>query len=54
VIEEKRGFVESQIRDALYHLPADERPEISGKTTPRGEPLLSPLMELSPESVAGG
>jgi indolepyruvate ferredoxin oxidoreductase len=54
VIEEKRGFVESQIRDALYHLPADERPEISGKTTPRGEPLLSPLMELSPESVASG
>jgi indolepyruvate ferredoxin oxidoreductase len=54
VIEEKRGFVESQIRDALYHLPADERPEISGKATPRGEPLLSPLMELSPESVAAG
>jgi indolepyruvate ferredoxin oxidoreductase len=54
VIEEKRGFVESQIRDALYHLPADERPEISGKTTPRGEPLLSPLMELSPEIVASG
>ena len=54
VIEEKRGFVESQIRDALYHLPADERPEVSGKTTPRGEPLLSPLMELSPESVLSG
>ena len=54
VIEEKRSFVESQIRDALYHLPADERPEISGKTAPNGAPLLSPLMELSPESVAGG
>jgi indolepyruvate ferredoxin oxidoreductase len=54
VIEEKRSFVESQIRDALYHLPADERPEISGKTDPRGSSLLSPLMELSPESVAGG
>ena len=54
VIEEKRSFVESQIRDALYNLPADERPEISGKTDPRGAPLLSPLMELSPESVAGG
>ena len=34
VVEEKRGFVESQIRDALYHLPADERPEVSGKTDP--------------------
>jgi indolepyruvate ferredoxin oxidoreductase len=54
VIEEKRSFVESQIRDALYHLPAGERPEVSGKTDPRGAALLSPLMELSPESVAGG
>ena len=54
VIEEKRSFVESQIRDALYHLPADERPEVSGKTDPRGGALLSPLMELSPESVAAG
>ena len=36
VVEEKRGFVESQIRDALYHLPADERPEVSGKTDPLG------------------
>ena len=32
VIEEKRSFVESQIRDALYNLPADERPEVAGKT----------------------
>jgi indolepyruvate ferredoxin oxidoreductase len=54
VIEEKRGFVESQIRDALYHLPADERPEVSGKTDPRGAPLLTALMELSPEIVSGG
>jgi indolepyruvate ferredoxin oxidoreductase len=54
VIEEKRGFVESQIRDALYHLPAGERPDVSGKTLPNGAPLLSALMELSPESVAGG
>jgi indolepyruvate ferredoxin oxidoreductase len=54
VIEEKRGFVEAQVRDALYHLPADDRPEVSGKTQPNGAPLLSPLMELSPESVGGG
>ena len=54
VIEEKRSFVESQIRDALYHLPAEERPEVSGKTDPSGAVLLSPLMELSPESVAAG
>jgi indolepyruvate ferredoxin oxidoreductase len=54
VVEEKRSFVESQIRDALYHLPADQRPEISGKTDASGAPLLSPLMELSPEIVAAG
>ena len=52
VIEEKRPFVEAQLRDALYHLPASERPEIVGKTDARGAPLLSPLMELSPETVA--
>ena len=54
VVEEKRSFVESQIRDALYHLPADQRPEVHGKTTASGAPLLSPLMELSPETVATG
>jgi indolepyruvate ferredoxin oxidoreductase len=54
VVEEKRSFVESQIRDALYNLPAAERPEISGKTDAAGAPLLSPLMELSPETVAVG
>jgi indolepyruvate ferredoxin oxidoreductase len=54
VIEEKLSFVESQIRDILYHVPADQRPEVSGKTMPNGQKLLSPLMELSPESVAGG
>ncbi len=52
VIEEKRSFVEAQVRDALYHLPSDQRPEVAGKTLPSGEPLLSPLMELSPEAVS--
>ncbi len=54
VVEEKRSFVEAQIREALYNLPADQRPEISGKTDTSGAPLLSPLMELSPEAVACG
>ncbi len=52
VIEEKRSFVEAQIRDALYNLPPDQRPAIAGKTDIAGAPLVSPLMELSPESVA--
>ena len=34
VIEEKRSFVEAQVRDALYHLPSDQRPEVAGKTLP--------------------
>ena len=54
VIEEKRGFVEQQIRDALYHLPAGARPEVAGKTDAAGAPLISQLMELSPEIIAGG
>ena len=53
VIEEKRSFVEQQIRAALYNLPADARPEIAGKTDAADAPLLSPLVELSPEQVAG-
>lgn len=51
VIEEKRSFVEAQIRDALYHLPAAQRPDVAGKTDAAGAPLLSPLLEVSPESV---
>ncbi len=51
VIEEKRSFVESQLRDALYHLPAGERPDVAGKTDAAGAPLLSPLLEVSPETV---
>ncbi len=51
VIEEKRPLVEAQLRDALYHLPADTRPDIVGKTDQHGAPLLSALMELSPETI---
>jgi indolepyruvate ferredoxin oxidoreductase len=54
VVEEKRSFVEAQIRDALYNLPASDRPPVSGKTDASGAPLLSALMELSPEAVAAG
>ena len=52
VIEEKRSFVEAQIRDALYHLPASDRPDVAGKTDAAGAPLISPLLEVSPESIA--
>ena len=52
VIEEKRAFVEPQAARILYHLPADARPDLSGKTTPNGEPLLRSDGDLSPLDVA--
>ena len=52
VVEEKRPLVETQLRAALYNLPADERPPIAGKTDLDGSPLLPAVMELSPEIVA--
>lgn len=52
VIEEKRSFVEAQIRDALYNVPPAGRPAVAGKTDIGGAPLISPLLELSPEAVA--
>ncbi len=52
VVEEKRSFVEAQIRSALYNLPSDARPAVAGKTDVAGAPLLPAVMELSPELVA--
>jgi len=38
VVEEKRGFLEAALRDALYAVPG--RPEVLGKRDERGAPLL--------------
>ncbi len=51
VVEEKRSFVEAQVRTALYNLPADARPVILGKGDLDDAPLLPAAMELSPELV---
>lgn len=53
VVEEKRPFIEQQVKDALYHLPAAARPDVSGKRTPGGAPLLAAFGELSPSAVGG-
>ncbi|MGE3479666.1 MAG: indolepyruvate ferredoxin oxidoreductase family protein [Dongiaceae bacterium] len=53
VIEEKRPLIENQIKEILYHMPANARPVISGKTTPEGKPLLISTDELTPVDVAG-
>lgn len=50
VIEEKRAFVETAIKDLLYHRAA--APVVSGKTTPAGSPLLATHGELDPDRVA--
>ena len=52
VIEEKRAHVETQLRAALYNLPADSRPPLAGKTDMHGATLLPAVMELAPVQVA--
>ena len=50
VVEEKRSFVEAQIRSALFNMA--DRPAVIGKTGLDDAPLLPAVMELSPELVA--
>lgn len=52
VIEEKRPFVEMQMRDILYSLPQDRRPSIIGKKDEKGQSLLPSTMDLTPEKIA--
>ena len=52
VVEEKRGLVEAQIKEALYHAAAGDRPQIVGKTDQRGAPLLPEISEFDPLIVA--
>jgi indolepyruvate ferredoxin oxidoreductase len=44
VVEDRRAFLEPQLKDALY--PLAERPRVTGKKDERGAPLLSELGEL--------
>ena len=50
VIEEKRSFLELQLRELLYG--ARDRPVIVGKQGAGGEPLLPATGELSPEAIS--
>ena len=49
VVEEKRSFVERQIRDTLYNVA--ERPAVLGKLDLDGADLLPAQLELSPELI---
>lgn len=52
VVEEKRPLIETQVKDALYNLPADRRPRVTGKADETGAPLLRSHDELSPSEIA--
>ena len=52
VVEEKRGIVEDQLKDQLYHLPDGERPRILGKTDETGAPFIPVAGELGAPLVA--
>ena len=50
VVEEKRSFLELQLRETLYN--ASHRPVIVGKRDEAGAPLLKPDHELDPDDIA--
>jgi indolepyruvate ferredoxin oxidoreductase len=52
VIEEKRPLIENQVRDILYDLPQDKRPQVVGKRDEKGDPLLPEVFELHVPEIA--
>ncbi|GAA1874820.1 indolepyruvate ferredoxin oxidoreductase family protein [Pseudonocardia ailaonensis] len=50
VIEEKRSFVEAQLKELLYGRPG--APAVHGKTAPDGTTLFPPHGELDPDLIA--
>ncbi|MDH4248807.1 MAG: indolepyruvate ferredoxin oxidoreductase family protein, partial [Deltaproteobacteria bacterium] len=51
VVEEKRGGIETQIRDRLYNLP--QRPAVFGKQDEQGRPLFPMHGEMGADTIAG-
>ncbi|NWH07356.1 MAG: indolepyruvate ferredoxin oxidoreductase family protein [Alphaproteobacteria bacterium] len=52
VIEEKRDFVETQVRSAIYDMPDSGRPRVEGKFDHEGRPLLRSILDLTPSMIA--
>lgn len=52
VVEEKRGFIESAVRDILYGTA--DAPRVTGKSDPDGRELFPASGELDADSVAAG
>ncbi|MDR1075538.1 MAG: indolepyruvate ferredoxin oxidoreductase family protein [Xanthomonadaceae bacterium] len=55
VVEEKRAFIERQMKEYFYNWPdsAGQRPSIVGKYDERGEWILPSTGELTPATIAG-
>ena len=51
-VEEKAAFLEDQAAKILYHLPAAERPRLTGKHDDHGAPLLPADVQLQFSEVA--
>jgi indolepyruvate ferredoxin oxidoreductase len=52
VVEEKRGIIESQLKEFLYDFPGDKPNRMVGKYDEAGEPLVPWVGELSPTLLA--
>ncbi|WP_020071114.1 indolepyruvate ferredoxin oxidoreductase family protein [Paraburkholderia caledonica] len=52
VVEEKRSFVERQIKESLFNVKASERPDVFGKELGDNSSLVPATLELSPGQVA--
>ncbi|WP_024511531.1 indolepyruvate ferredoxin oxidoreductase family protein [Bradyrhizobium sp. ARR65] len=52
VVEEKRGFIEDQVKRILYNMDAWNRPAVVGKRDEAGKVLLPSEGELTPTIVA--
>ncbi|MGE0715881.1 MAG: indolepyruvate ferredoxin oxidoreductase family protein [Alphaproteobacteria bacterium] len=52
VVEEKRSLIETQLKEALYNLPADRRPLVVGKRDDAGRLILPSQNELTPSMIA--
>ena len=52
VVEEKRSFIESQIKEQMYNWDASSRPSVVGKYDESGEWILPSTNELTPATIA--
>jgi len=52
IVEEKRSFLESQIKEHMYNWPHDTRPSIVGKYDEDGDWILPSTNELTPARIA--